>query len=233
MRVVQIRVDMLLSARYTDYMKSAALNQLVASALTTPIETVTVYARLLREAGLLTTGARGRHAPEMTPLDAARLVLAILTTNSPAQCVERVRRFGTIPYSPNFKRIYRGYEAMQPEQFSTIFEGETLEEVLAYIIARPSALGVVAGGGWLQENHFHLRVSDFDVVAELFKWKWDDGEIVGELVVPFRGAVMVPGEDGFRHVDNFSVIKGGVRTERSTSATNLYFIGAGLASESN
>ena len=198
--------------------------------MTTPLETVTVYARLLKEAGLLTTGARGRNAPDMTPLDAARLVLAILTTNSPSQCVERVRRFGQIPYSPAFRKIYRGYETMQPDKFSELFKGETLEEVLAHLFSLPSAMGIKASAEWFHDHVFHLRISDFDVLAELFEWKMDSGEIVGELVVPFRGEVMVQGPDGFRHTEAFTVIKGGVRTERSTTAINLYSVGLGLAS---
>lgn len=55
---------------------------------------VKMFARLLKEAGLLSMGARGINAPHMLPLDAARLTLALLSTDSPARCVDRVRRFG-------------------------------------------------------------------------------------------------------------------------------------------
>ncbi|AUQ55168.1 hypothetical protein [Phaeobacter inhibens] len=51
-------------------------------------KTVRLIARLLREAGHLTQGPRGRGAPHMTPKDAATLTLALLATQSPAQSVE-------------------------------------------------------------------------------------------------------------------------------------------------
>ncbi len=209
--------------QHTDRMKSAAFNKLIADALTTPEISVIVYARRLKEAGLMTTGARGRNAPEMTPLDAARLTLAILTTDSPLHCVERVRRFGSIKYSPNFKTFYRGYETIQPDHFDRLFEGETLEEVLAYMFGLPASVGIEESCKWFDKNVFHLRVCDFDVLAELFQVKWEGKEIIGELVVPFKGQI---------HVEGFAIIKGGVRTERSISGMSFLSIGIGLASDS-
>ena len=85
-------VDTASFARHTYNMKSAAFNTMLSKALTTPEATVITFARRLKEAGLLTTGARGRHAPEMTPMDAARVTIAILTSDGPVHCVERVRR---------------------------------------------------------------------------------------------------------------------------------------------
>jgi len=200
-------------------MKTAALNQLIARVYTTPEKTVTVHARLLKEAGLMSTGARGRNAPEMTPMDAARLTLAILTTDSPSECVERVERFGRIKYSPGFRKSFRGYETMQPHQFEALFKGETLEEVLAYIFSLPAALGVEGSCKWFAENVFHLRVSDFDVLAELFQWKTDGNEVVGELVVPFKGDPRAEG---------YTPIMGGVRSERSIIGLHFLEIGLGL-----
>ncbi len=209
-------------------MKSAAFNKMVAHALTTPEKSVVVYARRLKEAGLMTTGARGRNAPEMTPMDAARLTLAILTTDSPLQCVERVRRFGQIKYSPNFKKIYQGYETIQPDHFASLFEGETLEEVLAYMFALPATLGLDECCKWFGQNVFHLRVFDFEVLAELFQWKMEGQEIAGELVVPFKGKVRTRTAEGFRPIEGFEVIKGGVRTERSIVCSSFLSIGLGL-----
>lgn len=197
-------------------MKSAAFNKMIADELTTPEPSVILYARHLKEAGLMTTGARGRNAPEMTPLDAARITIAILTTDSPLQCVERVRRFGRIKYSPGFRKNYRGYETIQPDRFARLFEGETLEEVLAYMFGLPASVGIDRSSKWFTENVFHLRVSDFDILAELYQWKMEGEEIVGEAVVPFRGQ---------RHQDGFTFIKGGVRTERSISGLSFLSIG--------
>ena len=205
-------------------MKSAAFNQMIAQALTTPEPSVITYARRLKEAGLMATGARGRHAPEMTPLDAARITIAILTTDSPAECAERVRRFGQIKFSPEFKRSHRGFDTITPEHFASLFEGETLEEVLAYMFALPASVGLAASCKWFNQNVFHLRVSDFDVLAELFQWKMEGGEIAGELIVPFKG-------DPF--AEGFTPIKGGVRTERSISSIQFSAIGFGLLHEEN
>lgn len=212
-------------------MKSAAFNHMMAQALTTPLNAVTDYARRLKEAGLLSTGARGVNAPEMTPLDAARLLLAILTTPSPAQCVERVRRFGQIKYSPNYRKAYRGYETIQPKEFGTRFQGTTLEEVLAFLIGLPQQIGITQAGDIFDQNVFHLRVHDFEVLAELYSPVIaDDGiTIIGERVVPFKGEVMVRDEDGgFRHVEGFTSIKGGVRTRREIVSIQFYAIGLGM-----
>jgi hypothetical protein len=49
---------------------------------------VAAVARVMREAGWLTTGARGVNAPEMTHVDAARLTLALLSGEPPGKVVE-------------------------------------------------------------------------------------------------------------------------------------------------
>lgn len=214
-------LDMGLFVDHTNRMKSAAFNKMIAQALTTPEHSVIVYARRLKEAGLMTTGARGRNAPEMTPMDAARLTLAILTTDSPLQCVEFVTRFGQLKFSPSFKKAIRGYETIQPDHFLSLFKGETLEQVLAYMFGLPVSMGVEESCKWFDQNVFHLRVSDFEVLAELFEWKMEGGEITGELVVPFKGQP---------YAEGFAPIKGGVRTERSISGISFLSIGLALMS---
>ena len=203
-------------------MKAAAFNDAISYVFTTPLKTVTTYARFLKEAGLLTTGARGRNAPDMSPLDAARMTIALLTTTSPSQCVERVKRFGAIPFSPTFKKTYRDYETISRERFEELFEGDTLEDVLAYLFSIPQRLDVEEACKYFDDNVFHLRISDFDVLAELFQWKMEDSEIVGELVVPFKGKTMVRTDKGFKPIKGWEVIKGGIRTERSCSSTAIF-----------
>lgn len=53
-----------------------------------PESSLAAVARVLREAGWLTTGARGVNAPEMTHVDAARLTLALLSGEPPSKVVE-------------------------------------------------------------------------------------------------------------------------------------------------
>lgn len=213
------RLDRALCAAHTDSMKSAAFNKLIANVLTMPEVSVLNFSRRLKEAGLVSTGARGINAPEMTPMDAARVTLAILTTDSPLHCVERVRRFGQINYSPDFKKAFRGYETIKPDHFASLFQGETLEQVLAYMFGLPALVGIEESCKWFEKHVFHLRVFDFEVLAELFQWKSDGNEITGELVVPFKGDPWATG---------LEVIKGGVRTERSISGLSFLSIGLGL-----
>jgi hypothetical protein len=77
-------------------MTPGELTKAVAGATLMPEATVTAHARMLREAGLLTTGARGVNAPEMTPLDAARLLLSVMVTERPSRAVDAVRDFGSL-----------------------------------------------------------------------------------------------------------------------------------------
>lgn len=213
-------------------MKAAAFNQMIADALTMPLSTVTNYARFLKEADLMTTGARGVNAPDMTALDAARLVIAILSTPNPGYCAERVARFGKIKYSPSYRKRYRGYEVIQPDEFRALFKGETLEDVLASIFALPSEIGAEAACEWHRKNLFHLRLFDFDVLVELFSWRTEGNEIVAERVVPFKGAVMVKTASGnLEHVKGFTPITGGVRTERSISGGVFLTVGLGLLTD--
>lgn len=223
------RLDARLSVIYSDsIMQSGPFIKLIAHTFGLEDKTVAVFARALREAGLLTTGARGVNAPHMTPLDAARMTLAVLTTDSPSECVERVRRFGSVKYSPDFRKSFRGYETIQPEKFHQIFGGTTLEEVLAYVFSLPASLGMEKACEWHELNVFHLRISDFEVLAELYRWKMDGHEIVGEEVVPFKGQVWERHGEGVRPVEGFTVIKGGIRTERSIVAIDFLAIGIGL-----
>lgn len=210
-------------------MKSGPFIDLIARTLPAPASSVKVYARALKEAGLLTSGPGGINAPHMTPLDAARLVLAILTTNKPAECVERVRRFGPITYSPNYASNCIWRETIQPDEFRRIFEGETLEEVLAYVFGLPARFGIEKASAWFLDNVFHLDVYDFEVRAELVSWKTDGGKVVAERIVPFKGAVMVQGEDGkFRHVEGFTPIKASPEGRRRMDPNGFMQIGIGL-----
>lgn len=210
-------------------MKQGPFLQTIASALTQPFGSVKLYARELREAGLLTTGARGVNAPHMTPLDAARLVLAILATDKPSECVERVRRFGPIPYCPNSRSNCTWRETIQPDEFHQIFVGETVEEVLAGMFGAFERLSMNAACRWFLDNVFHLDVYDFEVRVELISQVHESGKIMAERIVPFQGKRMIQADDGqFRPVEGFSFITGGVRTRRSMTAGGFQQIGIAL-----
>ncbi len=202
-------------------MQAKKFNTLMSKAFAVPEKSVTVYTRLLKEAGLLTSGKGGRAAPHMTPLDAARVTIALLASDAPSQAVERVERFGTIPYSPRFEKTWPWYENIGQDRFHAVFEGDTLEEVLAFMFGRVEALGVEGASKWFFDNVFHLRISDFHVLAELVSWKKVDGKTVGEIVVPFRGDPMDP---------NHNKITGHIRTTKEATSLKFFEIGFALSS---
>lgn len=102
--------------------------EIIAEAYRVDEKTVALFARLLREAGMLTSGGRGRHAPHMQPIDAARMTIALLATDKPARAVERLQRFAKITLLPNER------EGFYPPALG-IAEGATLESVLTNLFS--------------------------------------------------------------------------------------------------
>lgn len=129
-------------------MQSRAFIYVISQAYRVEIATIEVYARAMKEAGLLASGARGVNAPHMTPADAARMTIALLATDSPARAPEMVRRFGTIPFRPD--RTDRSW-GPYPEALN-ITDGTTLEAAVTRLFA--SDLGVFDAAPYLeiQEN---------------------------------------------------------------------------------
>ncbi|MFD0982520.1 hypothetical protein [Tropicimonas aquimaris] len=68
-------------------MKQGPFLDRVAEVFGVERKTVQVIARALREAGYLTTGARGVNAPHMTARDAANISIALLTGEPPSKVV--------------------------------------------------------------------------------------------------------------------------------------------------
>ena len=126
-------------------MKSGPFIKTIADAYAVDEKTVAVYARALREAGLLTTGARGVNAPNMTPQDAARLTIAILSTDKPSQAVDRLRRFGPMVYSATRSKL--------PETtLLSIQEGYTFEQTLTTLFSDRLAWAGLAPYVEVREN---------------------------------------------------------------------------------
>lgn len=203
-------------------MKSAAFTDAMAHAFDVPHKTMVTYTRFLKEAGLLTTGARGVNAPDMTQLDAARVTIALLATDTPGQAVERVKCFGPIPYSASFQKSWPWYKNIGPDEFAATFEGETLEEVLAFLFGRVETLGMSEAASWFSKFNFSLRINDFNILAELVSWDTVDGKPVGEIVAPFRGNP--------HDKETFPKITGCIRTTRETVSLHFLEIGFQLSS---
>lgn len=73
-------------------MTPADIQHLVADVLGVPFPTVAVYARFLREAGLITRGGRGRAAAKMGAGDAAALLAAVCSSQGPGEGPDALRR---------------------------------------------------------------------------------------------------------------------------------------------
>ncbi|WP_444460931.1 hypothetical protein [Rhodobacter capsulatus] len=71
----------------------------MAKTLGLDLSLVKQISRALREADMLTTGARGVNAPHMTPLDAARVTLAALAGSIPTTAADDVRNWGSFQIS--------------------------------------------------------------------------------------------------------------------------------------
>ena len=103
---------------------------------------VAAVARVMREAGWLTSGARGINAPEMTSLDAARLTLALLSGQPPGKVVEEFE-------------FLRGLEANTPPPAmgftagSGLDRAHCLEDGLIWLFGLTSAASTIREHGHL------------------------------------------------------------------------------------
>lgn len=69
----------------------------LAKVLPMPEQTIAIYARLLRQARLLSTGGRGPGGARMTPEDCARLLIAVMATDQVKDAVPALERFWSLP----------------------------------------------------------------------------------------------------------------------------------------
>jgi hypothetical protein len=107
-----------------------------------PESSVAVVARVMREAGWLTTGARGVNAPEMTAVDAARLTLALLSGETPGKVVEEfefLRRLEATSPPPD-----TGFTAG-----SGLDQPHCLEDALIWLFGLTSATSTIRKHGQL------------------------------------------------------------------------------------
>src|ERR1700679_4233902 len=103
----------------------------VAGALNVSDVTVSVYYRKLREAGLVTKGGRGRSAPSLTYLDASRLVIALMVSDTAIHAAREARKYGRLPLThtdPHSRD--NGYPGFSIEQFSEL----NLESAVKYVL---------------------------------------------------------------------------------------------------
>jgi hypothetical protein len=112
------------------------LVETVADALRVSEVTVGVYYRNLREAGLVTKSGRGRSAPSLSYLDASRLVIALMVSESAIHAAREARKYGRLPLThldrPPLDLVYPG---LSIERFSKLNFESAVEYILEIVSA--------------------------------------------------------------------------------------------------
>lgn len=111
-------------------MKHKAFTNIIAHSTRVPEKTVAMFARNLKSAGLLTTGARGVNAPEMTMLDFTRMLITVCATDRPGDAADMCNRYhGAV--SDKAAMITIGDTEIE------ILEGTELEDLVSSMLALP------------------------------------------------------------------------------------------------
>lgn len=127
-------------------MKSGPFLSLISSTYGLPDQSVVVVARALREAGWLTSGARGVNAPDMTLLDAARLSLALLTGEPPSKVVAEFEFLRTLQAEAD-------YPAAGLVSCDELPAGHNLEEAITALFTASADVERVAAHGEVDTTH--------------------------------------------------------------------------------
>ena len=140
----------------------------LAQVLPMPEQTVSVIARALRKERLISTGGRGPGAAEMTPVDCARLLLAIMAADQVKDAVEASQRFWEFPVEDLHSQDTMPEDEQDawlplPDAMRALTQVQTFGQMLAGLIAaaRDGALDAALGGVMLPfmkievERRFH------------------------------------------------------------------------------
>ena len=118
-------------------------------------KTIKMIVRILIKAGLFTTGARGVNAPDMTALDAVRVVVAVVASPAPSRAVRDVKYFGALKPDMRLKEaaLYK---------LKALDEDATLEEALLSVAeGRIPYRELMSGYLKLSQNgHAEIRLDD-------------------------------------------------------------------------
>lgn len=120
-------------------MKQGPFISLMSESLGVEEKTIKVVVRNLREAGLFTTGARGVNAPDMTALDAVRVVIAVVASPSPSRAVRDVRYFGAL--KPDCREEWADQTGLMG-----VDRDKTLEETLLDCLENRFPYEAISGG---------------------------------------------------------------------------------------
>jgi hypothetical protein len=142
------------------------LNAATAEALTPlPLPTVAMFSRVLREAGLISKKGRGRGAAHATPLDGARLLIALLATTSPSQAADCVTDFGALVQKESYNAHVVAGSAFTLSAAYGLPSRHTFEEALAAVIAGFAEDRFAACTKALNYTRIEIRVWDTGTAA--------------------------------------------------------------------
>lgn len=133
-------------------MKQGKFISLISDSLTMEEKTIRLIVRNLRESGLFTTGSRGTNAPDITSLDAARVIIAVLASPSPSKAVEDVRFFGSL--QPDIRQDYTDFTSELG-----LNKDKTLEETLVDYIENKIVYDFVASATIVLSNSGQASIS--------------------------------------------------------------------------
>lgn len=138
-------------------MKHGAFIQFFSDLFKVEIKTVTVVARAIREAGYLTSGARGVNAPDMTVADAANMIISLLSGEPPSRVVKVLESYrNLVPFWPIDYEEDRLLSLLNPEQTNTA--GGMLEAFLHSVTMQDENLST-----YLSEHHDNVLEIEVEI----------------------------------------------------------------------
>lgn len=181
-------------------MKQAQFITLMSESLGVEEKTIRMIVRNLREAGLFTTGARGVNAPDITSLDAVRVVIAVVASPSPSRAVRDVRYFGAL--KPD-----RREEWMDQTGLMGVDPDKTLEETLLDCMEnRFPYKSIMTGSVKMSESGYvHLHLADgFQVYHQREQWQRVRDEFSASNEQP-SNEVVLDAWESLRRISNTKV----------------------------
>jgi hypothetical protein len=144
----------------------------LAKVLPMPEQTVAIYARLLRQARLLSTGGRGPGGAQMIPEDCARLLIAIMAADQVKDAVPAVDRFWSLPVKhrdtrEKMPRRERAEWLPLPKSLSLLTEATSFGPAVASLIAAARDGALQAGLGQMMKPFLTLGVERRFTTASL------------------------------------------------------------------
>jgi hypothetical protein len=128
-------------------MTPGQLVKAVAIALDVPEETVTQHDRNLVVAGLRTKGGRGPSSPDVTTMDAARLLIAILASSRTKDSVDVVHRYEQVRLTRPFNELifktfpedFKDYKEPSEPSIAALPRDHNIIEAVAALIEAANA----------------------------------------------------------------------------------------------